>query len=491
MASAPTDPGGGLGTPVSQAVSAANRFLRRITAVSTPPMSSAEHQHVSPSLESTSLRPAHTSEPQQQPQQPLAITLVSPTATSRRSTDPDGSTGDEAIAASLRAYATIAQTAIEVEMEEINEIRDTLKEDDDDVSAMTTSLPSTTKKLEPVESLSASPHGRKKTEPTMTIIPDSGATAHIIPKAVSPPLVYDFPSTDIPWITIINHQTRLLVLDLPSKIVDDIQRDMNRYANGDDSPKNIAMAEYLFTKASNEFHPPPSLENASSNGGSISTNNSIMESLSKVNDNMSMISLRLTNPSSDRVLTHDDKQVMNSKYGDFEMLPQAFTYESMCKWKLRIANRLNSPPWKLDGVSILDMKDMEDASDRYKLRTNKLCNHLHDIMMESGLDSMSMQLQPTISKVNQSTDYHYFFIPSSAASTSVRKVFLVLYNDVGNVTILAFSQSPIHFLLFFYTYIIQICYGLICDDLYYIRDSSFPFKIIIAVAVAFRIEEQK
>ncbi|OEU22189.1 hypothetical protein FRACYDRAFT_232343 [Fragilariopsis cylindrus CCMP1102] len=103
MASAPTDPGGGLGTPVSQAVSAANRFLRRITAVSTPPMSSAEHQHVSPSLESTSLRPAHTSEPQQQPQQPLAITLVSPTATSRRSTDPDGSTGDEAIAASIRS----------------------------------------------------------------------------------------------------------------------------------------------------------------------------------------------------------------------------------------------------------------------------------------------------------------------------------------------------------------------------------------------------
>ena len=32
------------------------------------------------------------------------------------------------------------------------------------------------------------------------------------------------------------------------------------------------------------------------------------------------------------------------------------------------SNRLNSPPWKLDGVSILDMKDMVDASDRYKLK---------------------------------------------------------------------------------------------------------------------------
>ena len=333
------------------------------------------------------MRPAHTSEPLQQPQ-PLAPSLGSPTATSRRSTDPDGSTGDEAIAASLRAYATTAHRAIEAEMEKINEIQDTAKEDD--VSAMTTSLPSTSKKLEPIESTSASPHGRKKNdEPTIAIIPE----------VVSAPFVYqDIPSTDIPWLSVVSYPTRSMILALPGRMIDDIQRDMNRYANGDDSPKNIAMAEYLFTKAYNDLHPPPSLEIASSSGGSTSTNNSVLESLSKVNDNMDLISLRLTSPSSDVVLTHDDKQVMNSKYGDFEMLPKAFTYESMCKWKLRIANRLNSPPWKLDGVSILDMKDMADASDRYKLRTNKLCNHLHDIMLESGLDSMSMQLQPTISK---------------------------------------------------------------------------------------------
>jgi hypothetical protein len=360
-----------MGTPVSQAVSAANRFLRRITAVSTPPMSTTDtYQQISPPSNRSSVRPAHTSEPTQNPRPQPATTLVSPTATSRRSTDPDGSTGDEVIAASLRAYELNATTAIDAELDAINEIRDTSKEDD--VSAMTTSVPSINKKLEPDGTSSNSQHGRKKTD-TPTIC-KTKPTIAIIPDTVPTSFTYqDIPSTDIPWISIVNHSTRVMILDLPGKIVDDIQRDMNRYANGDDSPKNITMAEYLFMKAYHDIHPSPSLDTASSSGGSLSTNNSILESLSKVNDNMDMISLRLTSPSSDKILTHDDKQVMNSKHSDFEPLPKTFSYESMCRWKLRIANCLNSPPWKLDDISILDMKDMPDASNRYKLRTNKLC----------------------------------------------------------------------------------------------------------------------
>ena len=49
------------------------------------------------------------------------------------------------------------------------------------------------------------------------------------------------------------------------------------------------------------------------------------------------------------------------------------------------------------------------------------------------------------------------------------------------VTILSFFQSPFTSCSF-YTHIIQLCYGLICDR--YIKGSSFPFKIIVAVVVA-------
>ena len=89
---------------------------------------------------------------------------------------------------------------------------------------------------------------------------------------------------------------------------------------------------------------------------------------------------------------------MNSKYTDFDPLPDAYTYESMCQWKLRVSNRLNSPPWKLDDISILDMKDMPGTSERYRLRSNRFCTHLHDLMKDAKLDSLSLQLQPTISK---------------------------------------------------------------------------------------------
>ena len=81
-------------------------------------------------------------------------------------------------------------------------------------------------------------------------------------------------------------------------------------------------------------------------------------SLSKVSEHLDVISQRLCDPTSSKVINHNDKQVMNSKYSDFDLLPDTYMYESMCQRKLRVSNCLNLPPWKLDDISILDMKDM-------------------------------------------------------------------------------------------------------------------------------------
>ena len=44
--------------------------------------------------------------------------------------------------------------------------------------------------------------------------------------------------------------------------------------------------------------------------------------------------------------------------------------------------------WKICPVS---------ASERYTLRSNRFCTHLHDLMKDAKLDSLSLQLQPTVS----------------------------------------------------------------------------------------------
>ena len=151
MASAPPDPGGGMGTPVTQVVSAANRFLRRLSAVSTPPMNTRSHISPPPSSNRNSLRPALiTSEPIHT--RPEATNFISPTtsslsARSRQSTDPEGSTGDEAVA-SLRAYAMIADKAIEAEINAINELEvidENPSHTEDEVNPMTP-----LKKLDPI-----------------------------------------------------------------------------------------------------------------------------------------------------------------------------------------------------------------------------------------------------------------------------------------------------------------------------------------------------
>ena len=308
MASAPPDPGGGIGSPVSQAVSNVNRFLRRLTDVSTPLMTRTAIRPSPPSVSvSTSVRPGLTSEPQQQPQQPLPATnLVSPAASSqvdhrsRRSTDPEGSTGDEAVA-NLRAYAMTAAVAIDVEINAIHELEaiKTPNPKDDDVSTITHS-----KKLDPIESITKTVH------PKITP-PSASAAAH----ATKPP-EYIFSSVPtnspphIPWITIVSDACRQkFLLNIPSRKVDEICADMNLYADGKDTKKFILLAEFLFEKAFHDMNPPPSLDGSSLSTGNTDVN--VLETLSKVNDNMDIISQRLSNPSSSKVMSHDDKQVMN------------------------------------------------------------------------------------------------------------------------------------------------------------------------------------
>ena len=364
MAPAPPDPGGEMGTPVSL-VSTANRFLQRITAASTRQVTTVSRQPPSPNPTSNSLRPAlHTSEPLNIPR-PDATNIISPSSVSvrsRQSTDPDGSTGDEVVA-NLRAFASSASKALDAEIAAIHDL-DTIDEAPLRTEVIDTSV--SPSKLDPIESISP----KTTTAKTTNRIPSPGMTPP--PFIFSPPL--DPPH--IPWITLVSDACRQMILTIPGPLVTQVQRDMNSYANGDDSTKFILFAEFLFAKAHKDAHPTPSLDESS-----ISTLSevNVAASLSKVSEHLDVISQRLCDPTSTKVINHDDKQVMNSKYTDFDPLPDAYTYESMCQWKLRVSNRLNSPPWKLDDISILDMKDMPGTSERYRLRSNRFCTHLHDL----------------------------------------------------------------------------------------------------------------
>jgi hypothetical protein len=167
-------------------------------------------------------------------------------------------------------------------------------------------------------------NGVKTTTPKTTI---SATTTAMQP----PPFIFSPPSDPpyIPWITIVSDTFRQMILTIPGNKVNQIQRDMNSYANGDDSKKFILFAEFFFAKAYKEAHPTPSLNESSVSTMTCEIN--VAESLSKVSEHLDVISQRLCDPTSSEVVSHDDKQVMNSKYTDFDPLPDTYTYESMCQ----------------------------------------------------------------------------------------------------------------------------------------------------------------
>ena len=308
MAPAPPDPGGEMGTPVSL-VSTANRLLQRFTAASTRQMTTASRQSPPPTPTSNSLRPAlHTSEPQfPRPDVTNTISPSSVSIRSRQSTDPDGSTGDEVVA-NLRAFASSATEALDAEIAAIHDletINETPVHDEEIVTSMTPS-----KKLDPIESISSPRITTAKT--TNRSIPSPGMKPP--PFIFSPPL--DPPH--IPWITLVSDACRQMILTIPGNLVNQVQRDMNDYANGDDSKKFILFAEFLFAKAYKDAHATPSLDESSISTVTCEAN--VAASLSKVSEHLDVISQRLCDPTSTKVINHDDKQVMNSKYEDFDAL---------------------------------------------------------------------------------------------------------------------------------------------------------------------------
>ena len=105
-----------------------------------------------------------------------------------------------------------------------------------------------------------------------------------------------------------------------------------------------------------------------------------------------------TGKSTNALSGYEDKLVMTSKHDQFPDIPKETSLENLTEWRYLISSTLKSPPWSIDGESILQMKDIDEPSVGYKLRTNILCKHLLEKVRKADLSSIMKQFESITEK---------------------------------------------------------------------------------------------
>lgn len=106
---------------------------------------------------------------------------------------------------------------------------------------------------------------------------------------------------------------------------------------------------------------------------------------------------------------YEDKMIMNSKHDALLVIPKDITLESLSEWQYSYTSVFRTSPWSLDGESILDMRDIEDLYNNFRLRSITLSKHLVSKLTKGGFISLIKEFKHLIQKGHGVTLFFTFF----------------------------------------------------------------------------------
>ena len=95
---------------------------------------------------------------------------------------------------------------------------------------------------------------------------------------------------------------------------------------------------------------------------------------------------------------YEDKMIMNSKHDALPDIPKDITLESLSEWRYSYTSILQTSPWTIEENSILDMRDIDDPSNSFRLRSSTLSKHLVSKLTKGGFTSLIKEFEHLIQK---------------------------------------------------------------------------------------------
>jgi len=95
---------------------------------------------------------------------------------------------------------------------------------------------------------------------------------------------------------------------------------------------------------------------------------------------------------------YGDKMIMNSKHDALLDIPKDITLESLSEWQYSYTLVFQTSPWSINGNSVLDMRDIDDPSNDFRLQSSTLSKHLVSKLTKGVFTSLIKQLEHLIQK---------------------------------------------------------------------------------------------